>query len=107
MYDVLAYGKGAGTGAVRAEPANEVRNFYDGPILGLRVVTLLLLDSMVAPITLTLLWLCCPCRTIKIIYFGPNSNSMVASTILWLHISVMVALYQHMVAPNTLLMVLM
>jgi hypothetical protein len=39
------------------------------------------------------------------IYFGPNSNSMVASKILWLRISVMVAPYQNMVAPNTLLMV--
>ena len=63
MYDVLAYGKGAGTGAVRAEPVNEIRQFYDCPILGLHVVTLLLLDSMVVPITLTLLWLCCPRRT--------------------------------------------
>ncbi len=64
MYDVLAYGEGAGTGAVQAEPVNEIRQFYDCPtILGLRVVTLLLLDSMVAPITLTLLWLCCPRRT--------------------------------------------
>jgi hypothetical protein len=63
MYNVLAYGEGAGTGAVRAEPVNEIRQFYDCPILGLRVVTLLLLDSMVAPNTLTLLWLCCPRRT--------------------------------------------
>jgi hypothetical protein len=63
MYNVLAYGEGAGTGAVLAEPVNEICQFYDCPILGLRVVTLILLDGMVAPITLTLLWLCCPCRT--------------------------------------------
>ncbi len=62
MYNVLAYGKGAGTGAVQAEPVNEIRQFYDCPILGLHVVTLLLLDSMDAPITLTLLWLFCPRR---------------------------------------------
>ena len=55
MYNVLAYGEGAGTGAVRAKPVNEIRQFYDCPILGLRVVTLLLLESMVVPITLTLL----------------------------------------------------
>jgi hypothetical protein len=60
MYDVLAYGEGAGTGAVWTKPVNEIRQFYDCPILGLGVVTLQLLDSMVAPITLTLLWLCCP-----------------------------------------------
>jgi hypothetical protein len=63
MLNVLAYGKGTGTGAVRAKPVKEIRQFYDCPILGLRLVTLLLLDSMVAPITLTLLWLCCPRRT--------------------------------------------
>jgi hypothetical protein len=63
MYNVLAYGEGTGTGAVRAEPVNEIHQFYDCPILGLHVVTLLLLDSMVVLITLTLLWLCCPCRT--------------------------------------------
>ncbi len=63
MYNALAYGEGAGTGAVRAKPVNEIHQFYDCPILGLRVVTSLLLDCMVAPITLTLLWLCCPRRT--------------------------------------------